>query len=131
MLELVVYEEDKQQQPFEALLSICPVLEDLEVWFREDESIREFAINVPSLRKVCLHVSYYWSSLERYEIDTPCLECLELADWSDSSCLVKCMPKLKKAHVDVYNTSLDGSKMISNLIQNYRISLANLFPLAL
>ncbi|CAG7875515.1 unnamed protein product [Brassica rapa] len=98
LLELVVYED---QKPFEALLSICPVLEDLEVWFREDESIQEFTINVPSLRKLCLHVSYYWSSLERYEIDTPCLEYLELADWNDSPCLVKNMPKLEKAHVDV------------------------------
>ncbi|CAF1929381.1 unnamed protein product [Brassica napus] len=89
------------QKPFEALLSICPVLEDLEVSFREDESIQEFTINVTSLWKLCLHVSYYWSSLERYEIDTPCLEYLELADWIDSPCLVKNMPKLEKAHVDV------------------------------
>ncbi|WZZ59916.1 hypothetical protein YC2023_060023 [Brassica napus] len=98
LLELVVCED---QKPFEALLSICPVLEDLEVSFREDESIQEFTINVTSLWKLCLHVSYYWSSLERYEIDTPCLEYLELADWIDSPCLVKNMPKLEKAHVDV------------------------------
>ncbi|KAG2315499.1 hypothetical protein Bca52824_018621 [Brassica carinata] len=98
LLELVVYEDD---EPFQALLSICPVLEDLEVWLGEFESVQEFTINVPSLRKLFLHVSYYCSSLERYEIDTPCLEYLQLADWSDSACLVKNMPKLKKAHVDV------------------------------
>ncbi|KAF2555346.1 hypothetical protein F2Q68_00016012 [Brassica cretica] len=98
LLELVVCED---QKPFEALLSICPVLGDLEVSFREDESIQEFTIKVTSLWKLCLHVSYYWSSLERYEIDTPCLEYLELADWNDSPCLVKNMPKLEKAHVDV------------------------------
>ncbi|XP_018492037.1 FBD-associated F-box protein At5g38590 [Raphanus sativus] len=98
LLELVVFED---KEPFQALLSICPVLEDLEVWFREDESMEEFAINVPSLRKLCLHVSYYWTSLERYEIDTPCLEYLDLADWNDCSCLVKNMAKLEKAHVDV------------------------------
>ena len=88
-------------ESFTRLLSKCPVLEDLEVSFREDESIQEFTINVTSLWKLCLHVSYYWSSLERYEIDTPCLEYLELADWNDSPCLVKNMPKLEKAHVDV------------------------------
>lgn len=98
LLELVVFED---KEPFQALLAMCPVLEDLEVWFREDESMEEFSINVPSLRKLCLHVSYYWTSLERYEIDTPCLEYLELADWNDCSCLVKNMAKLEKAHVDV------------------------------
>ncbi|KAF8051037.1 hypothetical protein N665_1813s0006 [Sinapis alba] len=98
LLELVIYKDEK---PFQALLSICPVLEDLEVWFSEDESIQEFTINVPSLRKLFLRISANCSSLVRYEIDTPCLEYLKLADWNDSPCLVKNMPKLKKAHVDV------------------------------
>lgn len=92
-----VHEEILQE-----LLYICPVLEDLSVYFHNDDNVKEFTIIVPSLLSLSLFIPHGWV-LDGYEIDTPSLNYLKLEDWSDLNhyALIKNMPKLREAYVDV------------------------------
>ncbi|KAG7543790.1 F-box domain [Arabidopsis thaliana x Arabidopsis arenosa] len=108
-LQTQLYFEDGKS--LQQLLSGCPVLEDLSVQFPYNDNIREFTISIPSLQSlsVFLHMN---GNLNRYEIDTPSLKYLKLVDWNNREhySLIKNMPKLREAYVDV------GYSNLKNLI---------------
>ncbi|CAL9224354.1 unnamed protein product [Arabidopsis halleri] len=97
------------EEMLQELLSICPVLEDLSVRCDDDENVKEFTINVPSLLSLSLVITDDWL-LDGYEIDTPSLSYLKLEDWNDldHNSLIKNMPKLREAYVDVRYPNLES-----------------------
>ncbi|KAG7548434.1 Leucine-rich repeat 2, partial [Arabidopsis suecica] len=89
------------------LLSNCPVLEDLSVNFSYNGNLREFTIIIPSLKSLSLFLLCNYN-LNRYEIDTPSLKYLKLVYWNhrEHYSLIKNMPKLKEAYVNVGYSNL-------------------------
>ncbi|XP_020873181.1 FBD-associated F-box protein At5g38590-like isoform X1 [Arabidopsis lyrata subsp. lyrata] len=89
------------------LLSNCPLLEDLSVNFSYNGNLREFTIIIPSLKSLSLFLRSNYN-LNRYEIDTPSLKYLKLVDPShlEHYSLIKNMPKLREAYVDVGYSNL-------------------------
>ncbi|KAG7548443.1 F-box-like domain superfamily [Arabidopsis suecica] len=97
------------EEILQELLSICPVLEDLLVDCEDDENMKEFTIIVPSLLSLSLYIPDDWF-LDGYEIDTPSLNYLKLEDWNYlyHNSLIKNLPKLREAYVDVRPFLLKG-----------------------
>lgn len=96
------------------LLSICPVLEDLSVYFyfndADDIDIKKFTIIVPSLQSLSLTIPDDWI-LDGYEIDTPSLKYLKLNDMNDyfgHYCLINNMPKLEEAYINLRHFILES-----------------------
>ncbi|CAL9224351.1 unnamed protein product [Arabidopsis halleri] len=89
------------------ILSNCPVLEDLSVNFSYNGNLKEFTIIIPSLKSLSLFLRSNYN-LNRYEIDTPSLKYLKLVDPShlEHYSLIKNMPKLREAYVDVGYSNL-------------------------
>ncbi|XP_020882481.1 FBD-associated F-box protein At4g10400-like [Arabidopsis lyrata subsp. lyrata] len=90
------------------LLTICPVLEDLVVHFdRDTYDMGLVTVNVPSLQSLSLYVPGDTAIIfDELVIDTPCLKYFKLEDLDDGgddghSCLIKNMPYLEDAYVDV------------------------------
>lgn len=89
------------------LLSMCHVLEDLEVRFIQDEYPQMFTVIFPLLRRLTLSLPDCEWDLDEYEIDTPFLEYLKLEDWNESLWLFKKnMPSLREAYVHVESYAL-------------------------
>lgn len=91
----------------QSLLSMCRVLEELDVRFIEDDYPQMFAVIFPLLRKLTLSLPDCEWDFDEYEIDTPSLEYLKLEDWNESLWLFKSMmPNLREACVHVASYAL-------------------------
>ncbi|CAL9224355.1 unnamed protein product, partial [Arabidopsis halleri] len=128
-LDISYYSENENLFPtgksLQQLLSGCPVLEDLSVRFPYNDNIREFTISVPSLQilSLLLHMN---GNLNRYEIDTPSLKYLKLVDWNNREhySLIKNMPKLREAYVDVGYSNLKNL-MIGSITSVKRLTICS------
>ncbi|XP_019086340.1 PREDICTED: putative FBD-associated F-box protein At5g38570 [Camelina sativa] len=114
-LEFVTFVDGLEQ-----LLSVCPVLEDLSVLDCScDDDMKDLTITVPSLQSLSL-----W-----YEIDTPNLKYLKLVDSSSNeehehySPLIKNMPKLTEAYVDVGYSNLNS--IIGSITSAKRLTICS------
>ncbi|KAG7543792.1 FBD domain [Arabidopsis thaliana x Arabidopsis arenosa] len=119
-LENLIFVDGLQQ-----LLSICPVLEQLSVDFHEYDKTKEFSISIPSLQSLSLFLRSNKEYLDSYEIDTPSLKYLKLVDWSykEHYSLIKNMPKLKEAYVDV--VSLNPKSVIGSITSVKRLTICS------
>ncbi|CAA7055575.1 unnamed protein product [Microthlaspi erraticum] len=101
----VIYLND---EPFQRLLSICPVLEELRVMVDvyEVNGLRKIIVVVPSLLRLVLYIP---DKLDEYVINTPYLKYLKLEYFNNNNshqthhthqCLVEKMPKLREAYID-------------------------------
>ncbi|CAL9244711.1 unnamed protein product [Arabidopsis halleri] len=104
-LENIIYLDGESLR---RLLSICPVLEKLVVHFySENDDMGMITIIVPSLLSLSVYVpSESFGIFDGFRIETPCLKYFNLEDLNDGgdgrhSSLIKNMPKLEDAHVDV------------------------------
>ncbi|CAH8280666.1 unnamed protein product [Arabidopsis lyrata] len=93
-------------ESLQRLLSICPILEDLEVYFdSENDDMDLLTVNVPSLQSLSLCIPSDSGCLfnELLVINAPSLKYLKLEDLADfgHSCMIENMPNLEEAYVDV------------------------------
>ncbi|KAL9281632.1 putative FBD-associated F-box protein [Arabidopsis thaliana] len=95
-------ETRQQGKSLQDILSICPVLDDLSVICSVHQDVKEFTIIVPSLQSLTLFIENC-EVFDGYVIDTPSLKYLKLEDVHEEEhyCLLKKMPKLREAYVDV------------------------------
>ncbi|CAL9224358.1 unnamed protein product, partial [Arabidopsis halleri] len=108
------------------ILSNCPVLEDLSLNFSYNGNLREFTIIIPSLKSLSLFLLCNYN-LNRYEIDTPSLKYLKLVYWNHREhSLIKNMPKLKEAYVDVgYSNLKILNSAIGSVISVKRLTICS------
>jgi hypothetical protein len=113
-LDSVTFVEGKSLQD---ILSICPVLDDLSVICSVHQDVKEFTIIVPSLQSLTLFIENC-EVFDGYVIDTP-LKYLKLEDVHEEEhyCLLKKMPKLREAYVDV---QLDDLKSLIGSITSVK-----------
>lgn len=84
------------------ILSSCPVLEDLAVERCPDDNVTIFTVRVSSLKRLVLHNLLLddEDADSRFVIDTPSLECLDIADHRDEFCVIEnTMTKIVEANV--------------------------------
>ncbi|VYS68627.1 unnamed protein product [Arabidopsis thaliana] len=114
-LDSVTFVEGKSLQD---ILSICPVLDDLSVICSVHQDVKEFTIIVPSLQSLTLFIDNC-EVFDGYVIDTPSLKYLKLEDVHEEEhyCLLKKMPKLREAYVDV---QLDDLKSLIGSITSVK-----------
>ncbi|XP_020866883.1 probable FBD-associated F-box protein At1g32375, partial [Arabidopsis lyrata subsp. lyrata] len=100
-LESMKYPDDEF---INRLLSGCPVLEDLVVELCRDDNVAILSIRMPSLKCLFLHKSdgIVKKDAHGFVIDAPCLECLDIVDYSHGFRIVENnMCKIAKANVDI------------------------------
>ncbi|KAF8102696.1 hypothetical protein N665_0197s0056 [Sinapis alba] len=90
------------EESLQALLSNCPVLEELKVDIWEDDNTKKFTIIVPSLLSLSLHIPFDYG-IDGLVIKTPSLKYFKLRVHSSNNhyCLVEHMPNLIEAYIDV------------------------------
>ncbi|ESQ33566.1 hypothetical protein EUTSA_v10009959mg, partial [Eutrema salsugineum] len=110
------------EESLQRLLSICPVLEELNIGNMDD--LQEFSVIVPTLRRLSLLISNY-SLLNGYVIDTPSLEYFRLEDRIDTAHKpkIRSMPNLKEAYVEV--VSFDLKSLIRSITSVKRLTLCS------
>ncbi|XP_010445618.1 PREDICTED: FBD-associated F-box protein At5g38590-like [Camelina sativa] len=112
-------------ESLQRLLSGCPVLEDLSLCFEADEEqMKEFTIIIPSLQSFSLFVRTD-GNFDGYEIDTPSSKYLKLVDWTYEPhhySLIKNMPKLREAYVDLLS-SYPKNQILGSIISVKRLTI--------
>ncbi|KAL0714490.1 hypothetical protein Bca4012_021469 [Brassica carinata] len=120
-LQRVRYFNDKALQ---RLLSHCPILEDLVLDLRRNDTTKKLAIVVPSLGSLSLYIPSD-HDIDGFVIKTPSLKYFKLKDYNDKShyCLVEHMPNLIEAYVDVELT--DIKSLIGSITSVKRLAICS------
>ncbi|KAJ4895902.1 RNI-like superfamily protein [Raphanus sativus] len=90
------------EETLQRLLSSCPILEDLLVDLRENDTRGKLTVAVPSLQSLSLYIPCD-HDIDGYVIETPALKYFKLWDHNTKShyYLIEHMPYLIDAHLDV------------------------------
>ncbi|KAG2322421.1 hypothetical protein Bca52824_015634 [Brassica carinata] len=91
------------------LLSNCPILEELVVDLRENDTMGTLIVSVPSLQSLSLYIPRGYD-IDGYVINTPSLKYFKLMDHSYEShdCLIENMPYLIEAYVDCFHPDINS-----------------------
>ncbi|CAF2111811.1 unnamed protein product [Brassica napus] len=125
-LQSVRYFSDKT---LPLLLSKCPLLEDLVVDLREDDTPRYLGVVVPSLQSLSLYIPYNNHIIDGFVLVTPALKYFKLMDYNEHYCLIENMPNLIEAYLDV--DCPDIKDLIGSITSVKRLSICskvNHFP---
>ncbi|XP_050216640.1 F-box protein At4g09920-like isoform X2 [Mercurialis annua] len=120
-LDSVVYMSDASM---DRLFSGCPVLEELEIIRRDEDGVQVMKINTPSLKKLTIHSYVDHSENEhKIQLNTPCLEYLELSGEKLGGYSMNSSSSLVEAHI--YGGCdldlLNGISKVQHLVLNGRI----------
>ncbi|KAJ0246968.1 FBD domain-containing protein [Hirschfeldia incana] len=107
------------------LLSKCPVLEDLVVDLREDDTPRYLVVSVPSLQSLSLYIPYNNHLIDGLVLITPALKYIKLMDYNEHYWLLENMPNLIEAYVDVNCPDLIIKKLIGPITSVKRLSICS------
>ncbi|KAF3574172.1 hypothetical protein F2Q69_00061859 [Brassica cretica] len=119
-LQSVRYFSDKT---LPLLLSKCPVLEDLVVDLREDDTPRYLGVSVPSLQSLSLYIPYNNHIIDGFVLVTPALKYFKLMDYNEHYCLIESMPNLIEAYLDV--DCPDIKDLIGSITSVKRLSICS------
>ncbi|CAN6897967.1 unnamed protein product [Brassica oleracea] len=119
-LQSVRYFSDKT---LPLLLSKCPLLEDLVVDLREDDTPRYLGVVVPSLQSLSLYIPYNNHIIDGFVLVTPALKYFKLMDYNEHYCLIENMPNLIEAYLDV--DCPDIKDLIGSITSVKRLSICS------
>ncbi|KAJ4895896.1 FBD-associated F-box protein [Raphanus sativus] len=105
LVSVIYFSEETLQR----LLSSCPILEDLAVDLRDDDTTGTLTVAVPSLQSLSLYIPRDYV-IDGYVIDTPSLKYFKLMDhnYKSHDCLIENMPFLVEACVDCSRPDIDS-----------------------
>ncbi|XP_018490205.1 FBD-associated F-box protein At4g10400-like [Raphanus sativus] len=112
------------EETLQRLLSSCPILEDLVVDLREDDTTRKLTVAVPSLQSLSLYIPKS-HEIDGYVIVTPAVKYFKLVDdnYKSHYCLIEHMPNLIEAHLDV--SLPDIKSLIGSITSVKRLSICS------